>query len=82
MRYVRGVDERGAAIDVRDPLSAELARHAQASPAARVASLLALSQVFGADLPRSERFRLSLVRWLERLEREGAAAVVRGAAEV
>jgi fructuronate reductase len=79
MRYVRGVDGRGAPIDIRDPLSAELARHAGGSPADRVDALLGIAQVFGTDLPRAPGFRTLLVDWLVRLEREGAAAVVRDA---
>lgn len=80
MRYVRGIDERGAPIDVRDPLACELRRHAAGSPADRVDGLLGLSQVFGADLPRAPGFRAQLLAWLERLEGEGAASVVRDAA--
>lgn len=80
MRYVRGLDERGGPIDIRDPLAAELKRHANASPADRVDGLLGMAQVFGSDLPRAPGFRSLLVRWLDRLEREGAAAVVRDAA--
>jgi fructuronate reductase len=80
MRYVRGTDERGDAIEIRDPLAQELARHADFAPVERVERLLGLSQVFGGALPRAAPFRRLLVHWLERLEREGAAAVVRGAA--
>lgn len=80
MRYVRGIDGRGAPIDIRDPLAAELARHAGGGAAARVEGLLGLAQVFGTDLPKAAEFRALLVMWLERLEREGAAAVARDAA--
>ena len=80
MRYVRGADERGGPIEIRDPLAGELARHADFAPAERVDRLLGLRQVFGDALPRAEPLRRLLVHWLERLEREGAAAVVRGAA--
>jgi fructuronate reductase len=79
MRYVRGVDERGAAIDVRDPLAAELARLARGGPDEHVAGLLGIAQVFGDDLPRAAEFRALLVMWLQRLERHGAAAVAREA---
>src|SRR5262245_35223998 len=53
MRYVGGVDERGAPIDVRDPLAAELRalvqRHS-ADAAAIVRALGGVAQVFGTDL--------------------------------
>ncbi len=80
MRYVRGIDEQGRPIDVRDPLVAELRLHAVGDPAHRVGGLLGLASVFGADLPRVPAFRAGLVTWLEQLEGEGAAAVVRRAA--
>lgn len=52
MRYVGGVDERGAPIDVRDPLSAALraASDVATTPAQKVAALLAFDTVFPADL--------------------------------
>ncbi len=80
MRYVRGVDERGGAIDVRDPLAAELATRSRGTPAERVDALLGLSRVFGEDLGRHAGLRDSLAGWLARLERDGAAVVVREAA--
>lgn len=80
MRYARGIDERGAPIDLRDPLREALLRHADEAPAARVAALLALTPVFGTDLPASAALRDGVVTWLERLERDGAAAVMRDAA--
>jgi fructuronate reductase len=80
MRYVRGIDERGAPIDLRDPLRETLLRHADAAPAARVGALLGLVPVFGPDLPACAALRDGVVAWLERLERDGAAAVMRDAA--
>jgi fructuronate reductase len=59
IRYTSGVDEQGAAIDVRDPL-AETLRRVQAEwpddPDARVRAVLGLGQIFGADLPADGRF--------------------------
>lgn len=52
MRYVGGVDEQGAAIEVNDPLAARLRALSDGapSPAAKVAALLSLREVFPADL--------------------------------
>lgn len=80
MRYLRGRDEQGAAIDVRDPLADLLARHAGREPSARVDALLAIPTIFGEDLRAMPAFRAAVLSWLERLERDGAAAVVREAA--
>lgn len=80
MRYVRGVDERGAAIDVRDPHVERLARARAGTPSERVTALLAMTDVFGADLPRAPGFVAAVTRWLEHLEHDGAAAVARLAA--
>ncbi|MBM3522468.1 MAG: mannitol dehydrogenase family protein [Alphaproteobacteria bacterium] len=80
MRYVRGRDEKGAAIDVRDPLAGLLARHVAGAPAARADALLAIPAIFGDDLRHVTAFRASVLDWLDRLERDGAAAVVLEAA--
>ena len=51
MRYVTGIDEKGNAIDVRDPLRDELRAKADAAgrDAAKLApALLAVEQIFGA----------------------------------
>jgi fructuronate reductase len=53
IRYVGGVDEAGQAIDVRDPLAAQLRATLDAAgndPAARVAAILGVDAVFGVDL--------------------------------
>ncbi len=80
MRYVTGIDEQGRGIDVRDPLAARLRRIAESaghSPAVLVASLLAVKEVFGDDLPGSEPLKSELVRHLESLFRNGALATIR-----
>jgi fructuronate reductase len=79
MRYVTGVDERGAAIDVRDPLAARLAaigRDAGPAPAALAAAYLGVREVFGDDLPHAPAFAGAVTRWLERLYRHGAKATL------
>ncbi len=57
MRYVGGVDERGNAIDVRDPLAPRLKALSDAAPdpAARVDALLAVTEVFPRPLAADAR---------------------------
>jgi fructuronate reductase len=79
MRYVTGVDEKGAAIDVRDPLAQRLRAIADAAgpAAARLAPALAgVGEVFGADLPADPRFMGAVETALDRLYRLGAKATV------
>jgi len=75
MRYVAGVDERGGAIDVRDPLAARLGRIAEAAgpDAERLASaLIGVETIFGKDLPAISRFREAVTRKLGSLLTKGA----------
>ncbi|HEY4200139.1 MAG TPA: mannitol dehydrogenase family protein [Devosiaceae bacterium] len=79
MRYVKGVDEKGEAIDVRDPLAARfkaIADAAGSDPAKLVDGLLAVREVFGSELPGNTVFRETLVRHLGSLFQRGAAATV------
>ncbi|KQV37531.1 MULTISPECIES: mannitol dehydrogenase family protein [unclassified Rhizobium] len=78
MRYARGLDERGNAIDVRDPLAGRIAAMTQplSAPARIVDAYLSLSEVFGDDLAKDAAFRDTLTAALSRLMLEGAAAVV------
>jgi fructuronate reductase len=79
MRYVAGRDERGATIDVRDPLAADFARvaaAAQGSPSALADGLLALDTVFGRDLPADARFAGPVRRHLSDLMAHGVRAVL------
>jgi fructuronate reductase len=80
MHYVRGRDDRGRAIELRDPLARELAACAEGRPATRVRRLLELPQIFGADLPRHAEFVAAVTRWLEHLDAQGAAATAAAAA--
>ncbi|MCA1404461.1 mannitol dehydrogenase family protein [Ensifer sp. IC3342] len=79
MRYARGIDEQGNAIDVRDPLAGRIADVAQPlqRPEEIVAALLRITEVFGDDLSSDGAFRDTLVRTLARLMSEGAAATVK-----
>ncbi|MCO4317234.1 mannitol dehydrogenase family protein [Phyllobacterium sp. 21LDTY02-6] len=78
MRYVTGTDERGQAIDVRDPLAEEMKRLTaqKASAPDIVAALLGLRQVFGEDLPANVIFRTAVEEALGRLLESGAARTV------
>lgn len=77
MAYVAGTDEKGAAIDVRDPLAAAFAacvatagRNAEALSTA----LLGIETIFGPDLPREPRFTQPVARHLASLFDKGAKA--------
>ncbi|MGA0593979.1 mannitol dehydrogenase family protein [Enterovirga sp. CN4-39] len=83
MRYVAGTDERGAPIDVRDPLATDLRARADAAghdPDRIVDALLGMRQMFGTDLPAEPRFREPVRNWLATLFERGAAETVRMAA--
>ena len=75
MRYVTGFDERGNAIDVRDPLAADLRRRADAAGlnASRLApALLAAEPVFGKDLPAHPAFVSAVTAALDGLITRGS----------
>jgi fructuronate reductase len=80
IRYAIGKDEKGAAIDVRDPLAATMRSIADRSgnDAARlVDGFLSLGEVFGPDLRQSKLLRELLTRCVSQLLLEGSAATVR-----
>lgn len=75
MRYVTGTDEKGAAIDVRDPLAAELKRRTEAAgrnASALVSSLTGIEAIFGTDLPGDLRFTKPVAAHLTSLFEKGA----------
>jgi fructuronate reductase len=77
MRYVTGVDEKGAAIDVRDPLAARIKSALGASsPAARdrAAALLAITEIFDPELAGDPRFRDPIIAALDAITKHGARA--------
>lgn len=77
IRYVSGTDERGDAIDVRDPLSDKIQSLVKASSEAeRVNALLTLSEVFGQDLPHNSVFVDAVNEAYQRLTRDGARQAV------
>ena len=82
MRYVTGIDEAGRAIDVRDPLAAELQRRADEAGriAARLApALMDVEAIFGTDLPRDPRFVEPVTRALEALLTKGVVRTLEAA---
>jgi fructuronate reductase len=79
MRYVTGVDEKGGAIDVRDPLAGALRKIADmAGPKAeRLApALIAIESIFGTDLAFDPRFVTAVTEKLEALFNAGAMKTV------
>ncbi|NLH80066.1 MAG: mannitol dehydrogenase family protein [Phyllobacteriaceae bacterium] len=79
MRYVTGIDESGAAIDVRDPLAGRLRAIADAAglDAARLApALVAVREVFGDDLPADPRFTTAVEAALGRILALGARGAI------
>ncbi len=79
MRYVTGTDEKGQAIDVRDPLAADLRKLADAAgrDAERlVRAFLGVEKVFGQDLAADPRFVTAVTERLARLLAQGAKRAV------
>lgn len=74
MRYASGRDEKGAAIEVKDPLAPQLAALWRDDPAETVAGFLALAQVFPPELRQDQGFAADLTAALSRLVAEGARA--------
>ena len=75
-RYLTGTDEQGAPITIDDPIATELQERAQAGGRGP-AQLLALSDLFGTDLPNIQNFVTELRRALETLYESGARATLR-----
>lgn len=71
MRYVSGVDEAGQPIDVRDPMAARL------KAAGSVEALLAITEIFPAELANHVGFLEAVHTAYAALERDGARATVR-----
>ncbi|WP_306222602.1 mannitol dehydrogenase family protein [Bosea beijingensis] len=77
MRYVTGTDEKGGAIDVRDPLVAELKRRTETAgrdAKALAEALTGIEAIFGTDLPGDSRFTKPVVAHLASLLDKGAKA--------
>ncbi|MEC7965332.1 MAG: mannitol dehydrogenase family protein, partial [Pseudomonadota bacterium] len=78
MRYVGGVDETGKAIDVRDPLAERLraASDSAETPAAKVAALLSMEEVFPNTLASNPTFSQAVTDAYQGLSQHGARAMV------
>jgi len=77
MRYVSGTDERGNAIDVRDPLVEKIQSIvASSNENDRVTALLTLSEIFGTDLPQNAAFVSQIQHAWHRLTTEGARQAI------
>jgi fructuronate reductase len=82
IRYVSGVDEKGAVIEVSDPLAKELSAACdanQSNPAGMVKAVVGIQKVFGADLINETRFVETTTQWLERFYAKGVLASVQDA---
>ena len=74
IRYVRGYNEQGQAIDVQDPLAKELRdlhRQCDKNYPKLVQSFLRIEQVFDVDLVDSQRLNMALAEQLEHLSVDG-----------
>jgi fructuronate reductase len=78
MRYVGGVDEAGAAIDVRDPMAAALraASDSADAPKDKAAAFLAIADVFAPELAQDDTFRDAVIGAYVGLVKHGARAMV------
>lgn len=82
IRYVSGVDEKGNAIEVSDPLAKELRAACdanQGNPAGMVHAVISIEKVFGRDLINEARFVTTTTQWLERFYAKGVLASVQDA---
>ena len=79
MRYVTGIDETGAPIDVRDPLAARMRAIADAAgrdPGMLARGLIGVREVFGDDLADQPAFVSTVTGHLAKLLRDGAGRTV------
>lgn len=78
MRYVGGVDEKGFAIDVRDPMAEQLAAISQQhrDDEARVRAYLSLTAIFGDDLIQNESLVAEVTKAYRLIANKGARAAV------
>jgi len=79
MRYTKGLDEKGEAIDVQDPFAdkfKEVWQQSSGDSRAVVQGFLALEAIFGADLCKEERVIERISTWLELILSQGIVASV------
>jgi fructuronate reductase len=80
IRYVSGVDEKGAAIEVSDPLAKELRAACDANqgdPSAMVRAIVGIQKIFGNDLIHESVFIEITSNWLESFYTKGVLQTVR-----
>jgi fructuronate reductase len=80
MRYVTGVDEKGALFEIRDPLAAglkDVVLSAGRDAGKLCDGLLGIESIFGADLPKNALFYSTVLSHLESLLGNGAARTIR-----
>lgn len=78
MQYVGGVDEKGAFIDVQDPLAERLKQLSVSAKDAKgkIDALLTVEEIFPDDLSSNLVFRESLIKAMSALIHKGAQACV------
>lgn len=82
IRYISGVDEKGNAIEVSDPLAAELRALCDANsgnPEAMVRAIAGVQKVFGDDLQREEKFIATTTQWLTKFYAQGVLKTIQDA---
>lgn len=80
IRYVSGVDEKGSAIEVSDPLAAELRSVCdthQGNTEAMVRAMVALPQIFGSDLKDNSQVIERIRFWLDEFYQRGVLHTIR-----
>lgn len=76
MRYALGIDERGNAIDVRDPMADDLAKIPSTNAIETVQAFLGLETIFGTDLPDQPAFVRAVTDKFAQLQQDGARATI------
>jgi len=79
IRYASGVDEKGNAIEVSDPLAIELRALCDANKdnaEATVRSIVGIQKVFGQDLMHEDKFIATTIGWLEKFYAQGVLKTV------
>jgi len=79
IRYVSGVDEKGNAIEVSDPLAVELRALCDAhrdNAEATVRAVVGIQKIFGPDLINEEVFIATIIGWLEKIYAQGVLKTI------
>ncbi|HGN9370659.1 TPA: mannitol dehydrogenase family protein [Citrobacter pasteurii] len=77
MRYVSGIDDSGAMIDIRDPMSDKIRTIVeQSTESERVSALLSLHEIFATDLAQNPQFVDTVERAWQRIAQYGAHQAV------